>query len=49
MPSLIRRVHEAKPEGPGGVVIWGTGSPKREVLHLDAMVEASFILLKLTT
>jgi GDP-L-fucose synthase len=41
IPALIRRFHEAKESGAETVVIWGTGSPKREFLYVDDMAEAS--------
>ena len=40
MPALIRRFHEAAREGREEVVIWGTGTPMREFLHVDDMAEA---------
>jgi GDP-L-fucose synthase len=47
VPALIRRFHEAKQEGRGEVVIWGTGTPMREFLHVDDMAEASLFVLNL--
>jgi GDP-L-fucose synthase len=41
IPALIRRFHEAKAAGSDRVVIWGTGTPKREFLYVDDMAEAS--------
>ncbi|KQX26172.1 MULTISPECIES: GDP-L-fucose synthase [unclassified Sphingomonas] len=46
-PSLIHRFHQAKEEGRDEVVIWGTGTPKREFLHVDDMAEASLFVLDL--
>jgi GDP-L-fucose synthase len=40
IPALIRRFHEAKAQGADKVVIWGTGTPKREFLYVDDMAEA---------
>jgi GDP-L-fucose synthase len=40
VPALIRRFHEAKEEGLNQIVIWGTGSPRREFLHVDDMAKA---------
>ena len=40
IPALIRRFHEAKVANADKVVIWGTGSAKREFLHVDDMAEA---------
>jgi GDP-L-fucose synthase len=40
IPALIRRFHEAKVAGHPNVVIWGTGTPRREFLYVDDMAEA---------
>ena len=47
LPALIRRFHEAARDGLDEVVIWGTGNPKREFLHVDDMAEASLFVLDL--
>ncbi|TCJ39578.1 GDP-L-fucose synthase [Parafrankia sp. BMG5.11] len=47
LPALIRRFHEAKIEGSEQVVIWGTGNPRREFLHVDDMAAASLFVLGL--
>ena len=47
LPALIRRFHEAVQEGAEEVVIWGTGTPRREFLHVDDMAEASLFVLDL--
>ena len=47
IPALIRRFHEAKESGAEKVVIWGTGSPKREFLYVDDMAEASVHVMEL--
>lgn len=47
LPALIRRFHEAAQNGTEEVVIWGTGTPKREFLHVDDMAEASLFVLDL--
>jgi GDP-L-fucose synthase len=47
LPALIRRFHEAKLAGAAEVVIWGTGSPKREFLHVDDLADATVFLLRL--
>lgn len=47
MPALIRRFHEAVAQGTEEVVIWGSGKPRREFLHVDDMAEASLFLLDL--
>jgi GDP-L-fucose synthase len=45
LPALIRRFHEAKEEGRDEVVIWGTGSPRREFLHVDDLADACLSLM----
>lgn len=47
LPALIRRFHEAAQEGRDEVTIWGTGTPRREFLHVDDMAEASLFVLDL--
>jgi len=47
MPALIRRFHEAAVEGRAEVVIWGTGTPRREFLHVEDMAAASLFVLEL--
>ena len=47
LPALIRRFHEAAQAGLDEVVIWGTGKPMREFLHVDDMAEASLFVLDL--
>jgi len=47
LPALLRRFYEAKQAGSEEVVIWGTGTPKREFLHVDDMAAACVFLLKL--
>jgi nucleoside-diphosphate-sugar epimerase len=47
MPALIRRFHEAAERGLPEVVIWGTGTPRREFLHVDDMAEASLFVMDL--
>ena len=39
LPALIRRFHEAKLRGDAEVVIWGTGTPRREFLHGDDLAD----------
>ncbi|HET7537728.1 MAG TPA: GDP-L-fucose synthase [Candidatus Didemnitutus sp.] len=46
LPALIRKFHEAKEAKRGEVVAWGTGSPKREFLHVDDLADACAFLLK---
>jgi GDP-L-fucose synthase len=45
LPALIRRFHEARETGAGEVVAWGTGTPRREFLHVDDMADACFFLI----
>ena len=46
LPALIRRFQEAKESGASEVMIWGTGSPKREFLHVDDLAEACLFLME---
>jgi len=46
LPALIRRFHEAKVNGAKEVVVWGTGSPFREFLHVDDLASAAVFLLQ---
>jgi GDP-L-fucose synthase len=46
LPAMIRRFHEAKLAGAGSVTIWGTGSPRREFLHVDDLASACLYLLE---
>lgn len=46
LPALIRRFHEAKTEKKPEVVVWGTGTPKREFLFADDLAEACYYLMK---
>ncbi|MDG2167402.1 MAG: GDP-L-fucose synthase [Opitutales bacterium] len=47
LPALIRKFHEAKENGDPEVVMWGTGSPLREFLHVDDLADASLFLMGL--
>ena len=47
MPALMRRFHEAVQNNLDEVVIWGSGKPRREFLHVDDMAEASLFVLGL--
>ena len=40
VPSLMRRMHEAKVRGDASVTVWGTGTPSRELLHVDDLARA---------
>jgi len=46
LPALIRRFHEAKTTGADEVVIWGTGKPRREFLHVDDLADAAVFLME---
>jgi GDP-L-fucose synthase len=47
LPALIRKMHEAKARGAAEVVIWGTGTPRREFLYSDDMADACVFLMNL--
>lgn len=47
IPALLRRFHEAKEHADASVTIWGTGTPRREFLHVDDLAAACFHLLSL--
>ena len=47
LPALIRRFHEAVREGRDEVVVWGSGTPRREFLHVDDMAAAALFVLDL--
>ncbi|UJX45585.1 GDP-L-fucose synthase [Xanthobacter sp. YC-JY1] len=46
MPALIRKAHEAKLRGDKEIVMWGTGTPRREFLHVDDCADACVLLMK---
>jgi GDP-L-fucose synthase len=46
LPALIRKIHEAKMNNAPSVVMWGTGTPKREFLHADDLADACFFLMQ---
>ena len=46
LPALIRRFHEARETGAAEVVLWGTGTPLREFLHVDDLARACLFLLE---
>ncbi len=46
LPALLRKFHEAKRAGRGEVVVWGTGTPRREFLHADDLADACVFLLR---
>lgn len=47
LPALIRKMHEAKERGDREVVVWGTGTPRREFLYSDDMADACLLLMNL--
>ena len=47
LPGLLRRFHEAVHSGASEVVVWGSGKPMREFLHVDDMAEASLFVMNL--
>jgi GDP-L-fucose synthase len=46
MPALIRKAHEAKLSGASSITVWGTGTPRREFLHVDDCADACVHLMK---
>ena len=46
LPALIRKFHDAKAAGRGEVVIWGTGTPRREFLHVDDLADACVFVME---
>ncbi|WP_425466611.1 GDP-L-fucose synthase [Qipengyuania marisflavi] len=46
IPALIRRAHHAKAAGEDSIAIWGTGTPRREFLHVDDLADACVLLLE---
>lgn len=46
MPALMRKCHEAKQNGEGKMIVWGTGKPMREFLHVDDMADACVFLME---
>lgn len=46
LPALIRKFHEAKERGDPQVTLWGTGTPRREFLHVDDLADASVFLMR---
>ena len=45
LPALLRKFHEAKENNQGEVVVWGTGTPKREFLFVDDLADACVYLM----
>lgn len=46
LPAMLRRFHEAKRDSLESVTIWGTGTPKREFLHVDDLADACYYLMQ---
>jgi GDP-L-fucose synthase len=46
LPALIRKIHAAKEAGAGEVVVWGSGSPYREFIHVDDAADACLFLME---
>ena len=46
LPALLRKFHEAKQAGAPEVTVWGTGTPRREFLHVDDLADAALFLME---
>nr|UXE45166.1 GDP-L-fucose synthase [uncultured bacterium] len=46
LPAMIRRFHEAQAEGASSVTLWGSGTPRREFLHVDDLADAACFLME---
>ena len=46
VPALLRKVHEAKKAGQASVSVWGTGTPRRELMHVDDLAAAALFLME---
>lgn len=46
LPALIRKVHDARTTGAPSVTVWGTGTPRREFLHVDDLAAAAVFLMQ---
>jgi GDP-L-fucose synthase len=46
LPALLRKFHEAKEKGASEAVLWGTGQPKREFMHVDDLADACYFLME---
>ena len=47
LPAMLRKFHEAKQAGAGSVEVWGTGTPRREFLHVNDLAEACLFVMTL--
>ena len=48
LPALMRKFHEANRSGAGQVEVWGSGTPRREFLHVDDMADACLFVMRQT-
>ena len=46
LPALLRKAHEARISGAGELVVWGSGTPRREFLHVDDLADACVYLME---
>jgi GDP-L-fucose synthase len=46
IPAMLRKMHEARRRGEPEVVLWGTGTPRREFLHVDDLADALLFLMR---
>jgi GDP-L-fucose synthase len=46
LPALVRKIHEAKQNGNKEVIVWGTGTPRREFMHVSDCAEACYFLME---
>jgi GDP-L-fucose synthase len=46
VPALIRKFHEAKVQGTAAAIVWGSGTPRREFLHVDDLADACLYLME---
>ena len=46
LPAMIRKFHDARAEGRDEVLLWGTGSPRRELLHVDDLADACLFIMR---
>ncbi len=46
LPALIHKFHQGKKQNTSEVILWGTGTPKREFLHVDDLADACYFLMQ---
>ncbi|MGF1534807.1 MAG: GDP-L-fucose synthase family protein [Bernardetiaceae bacterium] len=46
LPALLRKFHQAKKDGDTPVVLWGSGAPRREFLHVDDLADACYFVMR---